>query len=129
MWDASNGFALKGHYRTGHSRNVFCVKYVPNQDNSFVSCGMDGDVRLTDLIAVRRACFACGMCVRSCGVCTCRALQQEDHRVVPRVELLSRSPDDMTVRRLVWSAGGPGSRGRARSSRLSFCPTRRAIFW
>ncbi len=77
MWDASNSFELKGHYRTGHSRNVFCVKYVPNQDSSFVSCGMDGDVRLTDLVAVRCRASTATVCSHSRGskriIAWCRA--------------------------------------------------------
>jgi WD40 repeat protein len=74
----------------GHTNNVFCVKYVPHQDNSFVTAAADGDVRLTDLV------------------------RQEDRSLHPRVEvrkkirdfcyftkkkkLLSHNPGDMTLK-------------------------------
>jgi WD repeat-containing protein 42A len=36
--------------RTGHSRNIFCAKFVPyTNDNTVVSCGMDGEIRCTQL--------------------------------------------------------------------------------
>lgn len=74
VWDAANDFVLRGHYRTGHSRNVFCIKYVPYQNSTgFLSCGMDGEIRLTDLV------------------------QQQDHSLLPRVECLSRS-DHMALK-------------------------------
>lgn len=69
VWDALDGYRLRGHYRTGHSRNIFSIKYVPHQSNAFLTCGMDGDVRLTDLV------------------------KQEDNTLLPRVEVLSRSED------------------------------------
>ncbi len=74
MW-SSESWQLKGSYMTGHAGNVFCVKYVPFQKQSFVTAAADGDVRLTDLI-------------------------KEDDRAVarPRVEVLSATPGDMTLK-------------------------------
>lgn len=73
IWD-SHTWNLKGVYRTGHTRNVFGVKYIPHQDNSFITCGADGDVRLTDLV------------------------KQEDNTIMPRVEVLSSNFGDMTLK-------------------------------
>lgn len=39
---------------TAHFRNIFSAKFVPDgQDNKIVSCGMDGNIVLTDAIKVR----------------------------------------------------------------------------
>jgi WD40 repeat protein len=74
VWDADS-WNLRGSYRTGHAGNVFCVKYVPHQKQSFVTAAADGDVRLTDLV------------------------KQEDRPVLrPRVEVLSSTPGDMTLK-------------------------------
>lgn len=73
IWDSSS-WQLKGCYRTGHVRNVFCVKYVPHQPQSFITAAMDGDVRLVDLV------------------------QQEDRTLVPRVEALYSNPGAMALK-------------------------------
>lgn len=38
LWDATRDYAMAGHFRTGHSANVFCVKRVPGQD-ALLTCG------------------------------------------------------------------------------------------
>ena len=49
MW-SGNSFDLKGCYETGHSRNIFCAEFVPTNLSQVVTCGADGDMRLTDIV-------------------------------------------------------------------------------
>lgn len=50
VWKYSAGWPLRELVHTGHSRNIFAAKFVPHSnDKQVVSCGLDGEVRLTHL--------------------------------------------------------------------------------
>ena len=40
---------LLGAFETGHRRNIFCAEFVPINLSQVITCGADGDMRLTDI--------------------------------------------------------------------------------
>lgn len=50
IWSAGPRYKLLRSLSTGHSRNIFCAKFVPfTGDTRLVSCGMDGEIRCSEL--------------------------------------------------------------------------------
>eukprot|EP01117_Protostelium_nocturnum_P006555 TRINITY_DN2361_c0_g1_i1.p1 TRINITY_DN2361_c0_g1~~TRINITY_DN2361_c0_g1_i1.p1 ORF type:complete len:663 (+),score=193.88 TRINITY_DN2361_c0_g1_i1:64-2052(+) len=50
IWNGSPSYSVIHSIRTGHSRNIFSARFVPeSNDAKMISCGMDGEVRLTTL--------------------------------------------------------------------------------
>eukprot|EP01088_Endostelium_zonatum_P014433 TRINITY_DN3179_c4_g1_i1.p1 TRINITY_DN3179_c4_g1~~TRINITY_DN3179_c4_g1_i1.p1 ORF type:complete len:703 (-),score=204.95 TRINITY_DN3179_c4_g1_i1:52-2160(-) len=48
-------WSIRDSIETGHSRNIFCTRFVPgSNDSKFVSCGMDGEIRVTDITKLPR---------------------------------------------------------------------------
>ncbi|GAO48236.1 hypothetical protein G7K_2416-t1 [Saitoella complicata NRRL Y-17804] len=50
IWDATNNFAQKKVIQTGHTQNIFSVKFMPHTGNrTLVSCAGDSEVRVFDI--------------------------------------------------------------------------------
>ncbi|KAL6079645.1 DDB1- and CUL4-associated factor 8 [Balamuthia mandrillaris] len=50
VWGGAPNYKLQVDVSTGHSRNIFCAKFVPHSnDTRAISCGMDGEIRATYL--------------------------------------------------------------------------------
>lgn len=48
IWD-SNRLRLVHSMNTGHSKNIFCARFLPQTNDQIVSCGADGEVRMHDI--------------------------------------------------------------------------------